>query len=217
MFCEKCGKPLSDGAKFCAECGAKVGEHGVKSSDSSVGQSVHMIPKMKTGSSFTSGGTEFFGKMNMSGKEQDPLHILLLAAGILQAIMAILWFFRGTLYIYGISYSMHYVFLDSEIPVLSLIHVVLMLVSAILLIMSCVKGKKKRMRLLFQKTIAIISMVWFLTMPGLTAAAGELAKLGFIGWILFMACVSEIVFLFLISSYSKNYQVNAMYDQIIDK
>ena len=73
------------------------------------------------------------------------------------------------------------------------------------------------MRLLFQKTIAIISMVWFLTMPGLTAAAGELAKLGFIGWILFMACVSEIVFLFLISSYSKNYQVNAMYDQIIDK
>lgn len=216
MFCEKCGKPLSDGAKFCTECGAKVGEGGVRS-DSSAGQSVHMMPKMKTGSSFTSGGTEFFGKMNMSGKQQDPLHMLLLAAGILQAIMVILWFFKGTLYVYGISYSMHYVFLDGEIPVISLIHVVLMLVSAILLIMSCVKGKKKRMRLLFQKIIAIISLLWFLTMPGLTAAGAELAKLGFIGWVLFMACVSEIVFLFLISSYSKNYQVNAMYDQIINK
>ena len=216
MFCEKCGKPLSDGAKFCAECGAKVGEGSVKS-DSSARPSVHMIPKMKTGSSFTSGGTDFFGKMNMSGKQQDPLHMLLLAAGILQAIMVILWFFGGTLYVYGISYSMHYVFLDGEIPIISLIHVVLMLVSAILLIMSCVKGEKKRMRLLFQKIIAIISLFWFLTMPGLTAAGAELAKLGFIGWVLFMACVSEIVFLFLISSYSKNYQVNAMYDQIIDK
>lgn len=203
MFCEKCGKPLSDGAKFCAECGTKVGKGGVK-----------------TGSSFTSGGTDFFRQMNMSGKQQDPLHMLLLAAGIVQAIMVILWFFRGTvnyLNYYGTSYSMHHIFLMSEMGIFSLIHVVLMLVSAILLIMSYVKDEKKRMRLLFQKIIAIISLFWFLTMPGLTAAGDELAKLGFIGWVLFMVCVSEIVFLFLISSYSKNYQVNAMYDQIIDK
>ncbi len=28
MFCTKCGKPLHDGDKFCAHCGAKVREEG---------------------------------------------------------------------------------------------------------------------------------------------------------------------------------------------
>lgn len=195
MFCEKCGKQLDEGAKFCNNCGARVDKTG-------------NIGTEEQNNTFVKNSGVFLDMHSKSGSgvnsSKELLSSLVLISGVLQTILIMLWFVKGTVSVYGAGYSLHDLFFEGRI--LSLLHVVLMIISAVTLFMPFVKNNaEKRRRLIYQKVIAIISILWVLLMASLTAAGSYGATMGFTGWILFMGCITLTVLLFVISSQSKKY------------